>query len=309
MEYKTISDARLSVSGIGLGCVTFGREIAEPEAFALLDHARGVGVNFFDTAMGYGAGASETILGRWLRSRRPAAGEAVVATKMLPPFFPSRVEGLVDECLDRLGVPAVDLVYVHQWDDTADSPEFLDALDALVRAGKVRALGASNYELPQLERTVRFQRERRLARMSVLQNNQNLAVSGVSDALREFCRTEGIAVVTYSPLGAGFLTGKHSGGVEPGSRFDVAPGHQRIYFTPGAEQRLAHLKRIAARTGHEPAHLALAWALHRPDVAAVLVGGRKPAHLQQALEAQAFDDPEVFAELLLDGEPPLPMVY
>src|SRR5204862_2036273 len=107
-------------------------------------------------------------------------------------------------------------------------------------------------------------------------------------------------IVTYSPLGAGFLTSKHQRGVEPGSRFALIPGHQRIYFHEAAWRRLARLEAVAARTGHSQAHLALAWALHQPGVASVLVGGRTPAHLDQALAAEAFDDPAIFAELEAD---------
>jgi aryl-alcohol dehydrogenase-like predicted oxidoreductase len=125
-----------------------------------------------------------------------------------------------------------------------------------------------------------------------VQNNHNLAVRNVTPELRAFCAARNIAIVTYSPLGAGFLTSKHRRGVEPGSRFEVAPGHQKIYFNPEAERRLAHLEALAARTGHSQAHLALAWALHQPGVASVLVGGRTPAHLDQALAAQAFEYPD-----------------
>jgi len=93
------------------------------------------------------------------------------------------------------------------------------------------------------------------------------------------------------------LTGKHQQGVQPGSRFDRVPGHQDVYFNADACRRLARLESVAARTGFSHAHLALAWALHQPEVASVLVGVRSPAHLEQALAAQAFDDRELFAEL------------
>ncbi|MEQ1853064.1 MAG: aldo/keto reductase, partial [Chthoniobacteraceae bacterium] len=106
-----------------------------------------------------------------------------------------------------------------------------------------------------------------------------------------------IAIVTYSPLGAGFLTGKHQRGVAPGSRFDLVPGHQDVYFHESAYRRLARLEAVAARTGLSQAHLALAWALHQPGIASVLIGGRTPAHLDQALAAEALDDPALFVEL------------
>jgi len=296
MQTTVISSANLRVSRIGLGCVTFGREIDEAAAHVLLDDAYARGIVFFDTASAYSQGASESILGRWLASRRPPAGSITVATKLLPPYDRKRITDSVDASLQRLGLTAIDLFYLHSWDATAESPAALAALDALVRASKVRALGASNYNGQQLETALALQQQHGLEQFSVIQNNHNFAVRDVSPALLQFCASRQIAVVTYSPLGAGFLTGKHRHGVQPGSRFDVAPGHQHVYFHEQAYQRLARLESVAARTGHSQTHLALAWALHQPGVASVLVGGRTAAHLDQALAAQALDDPALFAE-------------
>lgn len=288
------------MSSIGLGCVTFGREIGEAAAFAMLDHAFAQGIVFFDTAAAYGDGASERIVGKWLASRRPTPGSVTVATKILPPYEPARIAEMVDQSLQRLGVAAIDLLYFHRWDATAESPGALAALDALVQTGKVRALGASNFHRAQLATALALQEQHGLERFRVVQNNHNLAVRDVSADFRQLCTEREIAIVTYSPLGAGFLTGKHLRGVEPGSRFALIPGHQDVYFHEAAWQRLARLEAVAARTGHSQSHLALAWALHQPGVASVLVGGRTRAHLEQALAAQAFDKPEIFAELAAD---------
>ncbi len=301
MQTAGITPANLRVSRIGLGCVTFGREIDETVAHQMLDGAFERGINFFDTASAYSQGASESIIGRWLASRHPAAGSVTIATKILPPYETARITGMVSGSLQRLGLTTIDLLYLHRWDATAETPDALAALDALVRSGKVRALGASNYNLPQLETALALQERHGLERFSVVQNNHNLAVRDVSAKLREFCAARKIAIVTYSPLGAGFLTGKHRHGVQPGSRFDLVPGHQDVYFHKESYRRLARLESVAARTGHSQAHLALAWALHQPGIAAVLVGGRTPAHLDQAFIAQAFDDPVLFAELEADN--------
>ena len=268
-------------SRIGLGCVTFGREIDEAASFALLDHAYSRGVTHFDTAAAYGGGASEMILGRWLASRKPEG--ITVATKILPPY--DRID--ITPSLKRLGVDQIDLLYLHQWHETA-----LQAAAALEKL-PVKRFGASNVTLDQL---------RALGpRFRVIQNNQNLAVSDVTDALRDYCAANDIAIVTYSPLGAGFLTGKHQNGVQAGSRFEIVPGHQNVYFHDAAFQRLARLEAIAKRSGHSQAHLALAWALHQPGIDTVLVGGRTPAHLDQAFAALEFDDPALLAELTLDA--------
>jgi 1-deoxyxylulose-5-phosphate synthase len=302
MQTSVITPADLPVSGIGLGCVTFGREIDEPAAHVLLDHAVANGIRFFDTAVAYAQGASESIIGRWLASLRPAPGTVTVATKILPPYEPERLANIVDASMQRLGVPAIDLLYLHRWDATAESPASLAALDSLVRSGRVRALGVSNYSREQLETALALQERHGWERFSVVQNNHNLAVSDVSADLRSFCAARQIAIVTYSPLGAGFLTGKHRRGVPAGTRFDLVPGHQDVYFHDKAWRRLARLESVAARTGHTPSHLALAWALHQPGIASVLVGGRSPAHLDQALAAQFFDDPATLAALTTDRE-------
>lgn len=289
-----------SLGPICLGGSTFGREIDETAAFLLMDHARARGVTLFDTAATYSAGASERIVGAWLASRRPAAGAPAIATKIYPPYTAAAITEAVAASAARLGVGTIDLLYLHKWDETAGTPEALRALDRLVRDGRVRLLGASNFTMPQLQACLALQTRLGLAPFRVLQNNNNLAVREVDSALRDLCAAAGVAVVTYSPLGGGFLTGKHRTGVQPGSRFDVAPGHQNVYFNPVAERRLARLAEASSRTGHAMAHLALAWALHRPGVSAVLIGGRAPAHLDQAFAALELDDAALFAELETD---------
>ena len=267
----------LPTTRIGLGCVTFGREIDEAASFALLDHALERGVQHFDTAAAYGGGASETILGKWLASRNPE--DITVATKVLPPY--DRID--ITPSLKRLGMEQIDLLYLHQWHETALQAD--SALEAL----PVKQFGVSNFTLEQLKAAG--------PRFSVVQNIHNLAVSNVSDEFRAHCAANGITIVTYSPLGAGFLTGKHRNGVQAGSRFDIIPGHQDVYFYEVAFQRLARLEAIAKRTGHAQARLALAWALHQPGIASVLIGGRTPAHLDQAFAALAFQDQSLLDEL------------
>lgn len=285
------------VSPLCLGGSTFGREIDQNAAFALMDHAVARGITLFDTAATYTAGASEKIVGAWLASRRPAAGSLTVATKIYPPFTPEAIDAAVAASAARLGVATIDLLYLHKWDAAAETPAALRALDGLVRSGRVRSLGVSNFTAAQLQTVLTLQQQSGLAPFRALQNVNNLAVSEVDPVLRDLCAAQKVAIITYSPLGAGYLTGKHRGGVQPGSRFDVAPGHQAIYFKPGPEGRLDRLAAVAARTGHPMAHLALAWAMHRPGVTSVLVGGRTPAHLDQAFAALALNEPSLFAEL------------
>lgn len=282
---------------IGLGCVTFGREIDEAASFALLDHAWERGIRFLDTAAAYGGGASESIVGAWLAARRARPGSPVVATKLLPPYTPATLEAGLTASLGRLRLASVDVLYLHRWDSTATEPATLRALDEFVRSGRVGRLGLSNVTAEQLAPLLQLQAELGLSTFRVVQNNHNLAVRDVDAAMLKLAAWHEFAVVTYSPLAAGFLTGKHQGGAAPGTRFELIPGHQKVYFHDEAFRRLAHLQAVAARTGHAPTHLALAWALHQPGIATVLVGGRTPAHLDQAFAALQFDEPALFAEL------------
>lgn len=286
-----------NISKIGLGCVTFGREIDQEASFEIMDHALAKGVNFFDTAAGYGGGSSEMIIGKWLASRRPASGNITVATKILPPFSPQKILASVHESLKRLGTPAIDLLYLHSWDQSVEKMENLAALDTLVSKGDVRMLGASNFNTKQLRQTLDQQKNNGLATFRFIQNNHNLAISELNNDAFRICQENGIAVVSYSPLGAGFLTGKYNRGIPEGTRFDLIPGHQNIYFTKQAHRRLGKLKIVAGRTGYAMITLALAWALHQPGISSVLVGGRTPKHLDQAFEALKCCDENLFAEL------------
>ncbi len=286
-----------AVSKIGMGCVTFGREIDGAASHELLDYAFDKGIREFDTAAAYGDGTSEAILGEWIASRRPDAGSLTIATKCYPPFTPERVTKAVGESLERLRVPKLDLLYLHKWDESAMSVEFLEALDGVVQAGFVREVGISNCDQIRLDSLLALQEENELVRFSALQNNLNYAVSDVDPEYRGFCEKRGISVVTYSPLGAGFLTGKHRQGVESGSRFDLIPEHQKVYFHERAEERLVRLENFARRSGCSQAHLALSWAMHQAGIDTVLVGARTIAHIDQAIEARDFHEPELFAEM------------
>lgn len=286
-----------NLSRIGLGCVTFGREIDLQTSFMLMDLARWRGVNYFDTAAAYGAGASETIVGEWLAAHPDAGYSIAISTKILPPYTTQSIRQSVDQSMQRLGVHVIDTLYLHRWEQEAMAAPALETLHELVQEGKVRMLGASNFTAAQLGQTLHEQSGRGLTRFGVIQNNHNLAVRDVDDAVRKLCREYGVSIVTYSPLGAGFLTGKYQKGIEPGTRFSLIPGHQDVYFHEQAFSRLEKLQAVSARTRHSAAFLALAWALHQPGIASVLVGGRSASHLELAFSALEFDDPQIFSEL------------
>jgi aryl-alcohol dehydrogenase-like predicted oxidoreductase len=280
-----------SISQAGLGCVTFGREIDKAASFAIMDYALARGITFFDTAAAYGGGASEEIVGQWFADKGDAAGHVIVASKILPPFDASTVASAVEQSLQRLRMDRVDVLFVHSWHPSIEHERVLIALNDLVVAGKVGALGVSNFNAAQLGALLRKQVDGGLTPVSFIQNNQNYAVSQVDDAVRQLCRDFNVHIITYSPLGAGFLTGKYRGAIASDVRFEIIPGHKDIYFTDRAWERLDQLMSAAEHAGKPVATLALAWAFQQPQVSSVLIGCRTTGHLDQALAALAEGDP------------------
>lgn len=286
MEYRTLGRSALQVSAIGLGGATFGREIDEPTSFAVLDRALERGVTLYDTAEAYSAGASEVILGRWIASRR-VRNRVVLATKVAGTLTRERVLSSAEASLGRLGVETIDLFQLHTWDAKTPLDETLDALDALVRQGKVRYVGCSNAAAWQVCKALWRQDVGGWARMESVQPVYNLAIRDIERELLPLCADQELGVITYSPLGAGFLTGKyHRGGPVPGgTRFEIVPGHQSIYFNDTCFAAMERLRATAGQLGLPMARLGLAWVLVRPGVTSVLVGARSVEQVDQAFEA------------------------
>jgi len=282
---------------LGLGCVTFGREIDKTASCILMDYAYDKGIDHFDTAAAYGDGYSEEIVGGWMKGRRISADRLTIATKILPPYTPEALRLSVERSLKRLQTDTLSVLYLHRWDDVLQTPEAWLVLDALRKEGKIGQLGVSNFNSLQLASALKVQHLAGVYALSFIQNNHNLAVSDISDELKSICLENGVKIVTFSPLGAGFLTGKHARGVEQDSRFSVVPAHQDIYFNDKSQRRLQTLLQVAERTGNSPIRLALSWAIHQAGITKVLIGGRTVAHLDQAFEAAKFYDREVFSEL------------
>jgi 1-deoxyxylulose-5-phosphate synthase len=299
MEYRTLGRSGLRVSSIGLGCVTFGREIDASASFAVMDRAVELGITLFDTAEAYAGGRSEEIVGQWLAERGARAG-VVLATKVRSPLSRSRVLESAETSLRRLRTDSVDLFLLHSWDASAPLDGTLEALDILVRKGKARAVGCSNVAAWQLCKALWREDVRGWARMEAVQPNYNLIVRDIEGELLPLCADQEVGVISYSPLGGGFLTGKYARRSEmpAGARFDVVPGMQPIYLHEAGFRILAGLEGKAAEWGTTAPVLALAWAMTHPGITSVLIGARTPAQVDQALAADALRMPaEMRAEL------------
>lgn len=299
METRRLGTSEFLVSSIALGCVTFGREIDEETSFAILDRAVERAITLLDTAAVYGEGASETILGRWFR-RRGLRDRIVLATKVSGRLTRDLVLRCAEASLERLGTDRIDLLQAHDWDDQTPLEETLEAFETLVQRGLVRACGCSNWTASQLTQARTHAQQNGWAPLVSIQPIYNLVDRRIEQTLLETCQTEQIGVISYSPLGAGFLTGKYrrDGNVPAGTRFDVKPAHRDIYFTDQGFRIVESLRKAAAETGRSMVELALAWAFREPRITSVLIGARNPRQVDQAFEALETARSPEFAALL-----------
>lgn len=321
MEYKRLGATGLKVSELCLGCMTFGRETDEATASKILDKYLEAGGNFLDTANVYAAGASEEILGNILRERRSSL---VVATKvrfnanvfMGKAVGPNEI-GLsrvhimaeVERSLKRLKTDYIDLYQVHSWDFETPIEETMRALDDLVRQGKVRYLGCSNFSAWQLMKSLWVSDKHGLARFDSLQPQYSLISREIERELLPLCRSEGVGVIPWSPLGGGFLTGKYHSGQKPPEDSRLAKmdlwgrlGEQRNYAT------LEAVEQIAKERGRAVSQIALAWVMQQPTVSSTIYGARTVEQNDQNLGVIGFKLSE--QELaVLERASALPMEY
>ena len=287
MEIRQLGNSELHVSSIGLGSVTFGREIDAEESFSVIDYAMDRSINLIDTAEVYSAGGSEKVLGQWL-SRSSNRQKVVLGTKIVPPLGRERILQVAEDSLRRLQTDVIDLYQLHAFDANTPLEETMDALNTLVQQGKVRYLGCSNFDAWQICKALWIADVNDLAPMVSVQPNYSLAIRDIEAELLPFCADQNIGVTSYSPLGAGFLTGKYTKTwtAPKGTRFDVMPDHWDIYENDTSMRRMEGLRDIAAETGISMVQIALAWAIGQPGITSVLIGCRTLSHVDQAFQAE-----------------------
>ena len=287
MEIRQLGNSELHVSSIGLGSVTFGREIDAETSFSIIDYAMDRSINLIDTAEVYSAGGSEKVLGQWL-SRSSNRQKVVLGTKIVPPLGRERILQVAEDSLRRLQTDVIDLYQLHAFDANTPLEETMDALNTLVQQGKVRYLGCSNFDAWQICKALWIADVNDLAPMVSIQPNYSLAIRDIESELLPFCADQNIGVTSYSPLGAGFLTGKYTKTwtAPKGTRFDVMPDHWDIYENDTSMRRMEGLRDIAAETDISMVQLALAWAIGQPGITSVLIGCRTLSHIDQAFQAE-----------------------
>jgi aryl-alcohol dehydrogenase-like predicted oxidoreductase len=288
MTLRRIGATDLEVFPLCLGGNVFGWTCTEAESFAVLDAYAAAGGNVVDTADTYASwvagnsgGESETIIGDWMRSRGNRS-RMIVATKVgmwssLKGLAPATIRAGVEGSLKRLGTDYIDLYYAHIDDPATPLEDTLRAFDAVVRAGKVRHIAASNYTAPRLAEALAISKREGWASFVALQPNYNLVHrTEYEGALRDVCVRARLSCLPYFALASGFLTGKHRQGHPADSaRSDMVTK----YRTPEGERVLAALDRVAKAHGTTMSAVALAWLCADPTIAAPIASARTPAQL------------------------------
>ncbi len=294
MQFRTIGPpgGGLEVSAVGLGCNNFGRRMEEAASAAVIHAALDAGITLFDTAQSYGDGLSETYIGNTLGGRRK---DIVLATKF--GWFRNGVpEGGVraayimaalESSLKRLQTDYIDLYQFHRPDPDTPIEETLSALDALVRQGKVRFIGCSNFSAAQLAEALAVTDANNAAPFVSAQNQYSLLNRDIEDELLPFCAERGIGLLPFYPLANGMLTGKYRRGEKPPEGTRLAGGRRGGTLTEENFDMVEKLEAFAVARGHTVLELAIAWLLARPSLASVISGASLPE--QVAANAAATD--------------------
>jgi aryl-alcohol dehydrogenase-like predicted oxidoreductase len=288
METRAIGSLRVSV--VGLGCNNFGKRLDYAQTDAVIQAALQAGITFFDTADIYGSTRSEEYLGRALGARRR---KVIVATKFgmavddqRKGAKPDYIHRAVDDSLRRLGTDYIDLYQLHQPDPGTPIGETLAALDTLVRSGKVREIGCSNFSVEQLREAEQAVRSG-AARFVSVQNEYSLLCRDPENGVLQECQRQGMAFIPFFPLASGLLTGKYRLGQAPPSGTRLASQFGKKPFTEENLRIVESLLRFATARGHTLTELAMAWLASRPMVATVIAGATSPEQVR--INAQAVN--------------------
>jgi aryl-alcohol dehydrogenase-like predicted oxidoreductase len=276
--------------GIGSAPNLRGAGYGEEQAVALLDHARRLGLRRFDTANTYGGGASEKMLGKWLRSQGASfRQDAQIATKIgnphgcppgETPLSRTQIAWHLDMSLRRLGVERIALYYIHEFDRVTPLEETLEAMTRAVEAGKIALFGISNASLSDVEAVRTLAGASLASCFEYVQNEYNLLATADAEALIPYCAEHGLRYTAFSPLAGGMLTGKYRFGEAPpfGSRLALAPEACAAYLTENSFDAIERLKRSAEARGETMANAALRFVLDTPGVDGLIIAPRRVEH-------------------------------
>ena len=308
IEQAPVGRTGKTIGRIGLGATTFGREIDEDRVREVLDYAFERGVTFIDTAEAYGGGnarqgrreglgiddvrevsdemsSSERIIGTWMKDRG-VSEQVALCTKVSSGSSPENIETQCRASLERLQTDSVLIYMVHGWDDAVPLDETMDALNRCITGGQAQVLGCSNFDAKQLSHSLSISNRNGYARVEIVENIYNLAAPEAETDTFPVCAEHDVTFLAFSPLGAGFLTGKYTpdrNQLPERTRFHVSPAHCDVYFSDRNFRVVDQLRARAAQLGESMVYLAGAWVFSQPAVGSTLFGARSTAHVDNAL--------------------------
>jgi len=304
MKYVNLGTTGLKVSKVCLGTMTFGSPewrnwvMGEAEALPFIKRALEHGINFFDTADMYSQGQSEVVLGNCLKKLGVARDKVVIATKVHNAMGDDpnqkgqsrkHIKHAIDDSLRRLGVDYVDLYQIHRFDPHTPMEESLDALDDLVKAGKVLYLGASSMYAWQFAKLLYTADRLGLRRFVTMQNHYNLVYREEEREMNPLCVAEGVGLIPWSPLARGFLTKNRPKGTDGATVRGKNDGFAQSMYKEAADYEVVdQVSAIAERRGISNAQVALAWLWHQPGVTSPIVGATKLEHIDDAVKASTL---------------------
>ena len=291
---KTRAIGSLTVSLVGVGCNNFGMRIDEDATARVVDAAIEIGINFFDTADIYGGTKSETFLGRALGARR---SQVIVATKFGMAVDPTRkgarpeyVRQAAEDSLRRLGTDYIDLYQLHEPDPGVPIADTLGAMNDLVRAGKVREIGCSNFSAGQLDQAAGVAAAAGQRAFVSVQNEYNVLHREPEPEVLPACSRLGLGFLPYFPLASGLLTGKYATGTAAPSNSRLSASWVADRFLTGPNVSVAEaLKRFAEQRGHTLLELAMSWLAAKPEVASIIAGATSPEQIRANAAAITWD--------------------
>jgi len=314
MKYKLLGTTGVRVSELCLGTMSFGGDADADEAGRMYKACREAGVNFIDSADVYNRGRSEEILGRLIAGERD---DLVIATKCHGAMGEDinargsnrrHIVRAVEASLRRLETDRIDILFMHQFDHRLPIEEILRSLESVVRSGKVLYIGASNYAAWQVAKALGIAERRGWPRFDVIQPMYSLVKRQAETEILPMALSENVGVITYSPVGAGVLSGKYGPGKRPGEgRVVDSEQYAKRYDAEGTFETAAAFTAFASDMGVHPVSLAVAWVGAHPAITSPIIGARNAGQLKPALESVEIDmTPELRAEIAALSKAPPP---
>ena len=288
MQYNSLPQTNLKVSLLSLGTMMFGDQTSEADSLAIMDYAYSQGVNFFDTANSYNQGESERIVGKGLKGRRD---KIILATKVFNQMGDDlnskglsrhNILSAVDASLKRLDTDYIDIYYMHAPDPGTALEESLETMSGLVKSGKIRYIGVSNFAAWQIADMLAICDRRNYVAPAITQNVYNLITRGVEGEFLPFLKAHKIGMAIFNPIAGGLLAGKHKlGQPAENTRFSNSPMYLKRYWSDRNFSALEQLTEIASQNGLSILELALKWCAMQPEVTSIISGVSRLSQLEQ----------------------------